>query len=438
MTVLVECTHVFFNPLVNSGIQRVVKNIVRNLPEDSAEVIPVVLRGGEVFRALSLDAEIIEGKLLPWAYRFERFGDRFRIKSGVSPSGESAVFMRRWVSHGFSSVMSRIFHALANSILLLSSFFGVQQRSSTVSVGAGDVLILLDSSWSEGFFSKVEELVQRGVKVVPVIYDVIPVVHPEFHDERMVDIFTKWLSWTFKISSGYMAISASVAEELRAVLCNLYSEEQVERLWFSNFTLGSDLKSSLSDGEVRDEVKALFIHDTPIYLSVSTIEPRKNHEFQLDAFDQLWADGLNVCLCIVGRVGWKTDAFMGRVHRHPEFGQRLFVFHDLGDHELIYCYKRSKTLLFTSFAEGFGLPLVEASHYQLPVICSDIPVFREVGGESFRYCDLSDVSSLVALIQQQELCSQAESAPVGHCLSWRESSVELLANLSLSMYCEDT
>jgi len=433
MTVLVECTHVFFNPEVNSGIQRVVKNIVNKLPEGSDDVISVVLKGDEIFRVRSLNAGVIEGRLLPWSYRFERFGDRMSGLSADSASGAKGFLSLQWMKHWSYFLCSSLFHVFANITLVFSSLFGARRRLLPVTAKADDVLVLLDSSWSGSFFTKVDNLRSKGVKVVPVIYDVIPIIHPEFHGERMVNVFHKWFSWTTQVADGYLAISESVVEELKIVLGEQVSREKFNGFWFSSFRLGSDLKPSLDEGGVRSKVKDIYSSDSSIYLSVSTIEPRKNYDYQLDAFDQLWADGMDVRLCIVGRVGWHTESLMARINSHSELGRRLFVFHDLGDHELIYCYMHSRALIFTSLAEGFGLPLVEASHYQLPVICSDIPVFREVGGDNVDYCDLDDTCSLIALIKERDSYLGDLTFSKSGCVSWQESASELMNKLSVNI-----
>jgi alpha-1,2-rhamnosyltransferase len=66
---------------------------------------------------------------------------------------------------------------------------------------------------------------------------------------------------------------------------------------------------------------------------------------------------------------------------HPEHGRRLFWFEDGSDAELDFAYRHAAALIFASRFEGFGLPLVEAMQYGLPVLASDIPVFREIGGD---------------------------------------------------------
>ena len=90
-------------------------------------------------------------------------------------------------------------------------------------------------------------------------------------------------------------------------------------------------------------------------------------------------------------------------------------------------------MVFPSHAEGFGLPLVEAMQRGLPVMASDIPVFREVGGDFMAYFDLADPQSLVRLIQAFEASGQFPAArPVveWQWVDWRGAAGQLIAGAS--------
>lgn len=116
----------------------------------------------------------------------------------------------------------------------------------------------------------------------------------------------------------------------------------------------------------------------PSFVMVGTMEPRKGYTVALDAFDLLWDADEDVELTIVGKVGWACEHTMERIKTHPELGKRLTWRAKVSDEELAEYYEAASALISASFAEGFGLPLVEAGRYGKPAIASDIPVFREV------------------------------------------------------------
>ena len=165
---------------------------------------------------------------------------------------------------------------------------------------------------------------------------------------------------------------------------------------------------------------------------VSTIEPRKNHVYLLDAFDLLWAENTDAALCFVGKIGWKNEQLIERIRRHPQLGKRLFMWNDLNDRELEYCYLNARSLLFPSHVEGFGLPLVEAMQRKLPVMASDIPVFREIGGDAMAYFELSDPANLARLVRHYE---SSGAFPVEgdmsqwKWLTWKESTGQLISRV---------
>ncbi len=82
---------------------------------------------------------------------------------------------------------------------------------------------------------------------------------------------------------------------------------------------------------------------------------------------------------MVGRVGWLCEDILIQLEKHTRRNRELFVFHDLSDAELQYCYSSSRGVIFPSIVEGFGLPIVEALWHGQKTFASDTPIHREVG-----------------------------------------------------------
>jgi glycosyltransferase involved in cell wall biosynthesis len=116
------------------------------------------------------------------------------------------------------------------------------------------------------------------------------------------------------------------------------------------------------------------------FIILGTIEGRKNHLLLLDVWERLVAAHGEAAprLVIIGRRGWACEAVLARLAAGG-FGSRVVEAGSLGDAEIAERLAGACALLFPSFAEGYGLPLVEALDAGVPVIASDLDVFREIG-----------------------------------------------------------
>lgn len=428
---LVECTHVFQHPKVNSGIQRVVRNVINQLPAsvDDAECIPVVMLKGKLYRVLKLGAlnipffdglMTIGGRLERLAHRFWQLHQRLETRCTTRFARRVLYVAYRLTALACFSVPLRLIDQVNQ--------YQLPKRCSPLQHQAGDQLVLLDSSWHSDFFPFAEQLKREGVGIVSVIYDLIPLTHPQFYDTRLVQVFTEWFNWITQTADGYVAISATVRDQVHEEVQRRLGPAKTDRLWFDYFHLGSELDLREATAEVEPRLARLFKTQEPVFLMVSTIEPRKNHDYLLDAFERAWASGSSARLCIAGRIGWKCDALLARVRNHAELNKRLFMFNDLSDTSLEHAYSHASALVFPSWVEGFGLPLVEAMQRGLPAMGSDIPIFREIGGEFMAYFDLAEPQSLADLVTGFERTGQfpaTRNVADWQWIGWREASAQL-------------
>jgi alpha-1,2-rhamnosyltransferase len=440
---LVECTYVFEHPSANSGIQRVVRNVIQQLPgaDETVECIPVVMIDGGLYEVKSLaplksskfDLMGLRVKLEQWA---NAFWLRHRAVERRWPFNRSH-FTRRVLYVGCRLTA---FACLSLPMRLLERVLKGQhipERCVPLAHRAGDQLVLLDSSWHANFFPLAEQLKREGVGIISVIYDLIPLTHPQFCDAGLVKVFNDWFDWIARTADGYVAISTTIRDQVREEMLRRIGTQQVGQRWFDYFYLGSELDLSEADAKVDRGLLDMFQTTDPVFLMVSTIEPRKNHAYLLEAFELAWATGSKARLCIVGKIGWKCDALIERIRQHPELNRRLFMYNSLSDKSLEHAYSHATALVFPSHVEGFGLPLVEAMQRKLPAMASDIPVFREIGGDYMAYFDLANPQSLSDLVTGMDRTGEFPAAlglEQWRWLSWREASAQLVERIERNLH----
>lgn len=132
------------------------------------------------------------------------------------------------------------------------------------------------------------------------------------------------------------------------------------------------------------------------FVTVGTIEPRKNHGLLLDVwahFAKTLPEADIPALHIVGARGWANAALFERLDRAPTAGGHVFEWNALGDRAVAAMVAGARALLMPSLAEGFGLPPGEALALGTPVIVSNLPVYREFLGNNPVYVNGSDMYS---------------------------------------------
>ncbi|MDA7429461.1 glycosyltransferase family 1 protein [Primorskyibacter aestuariivivens] len=139
----------------------------------------------------------------------------------------------------------------------------------------------------------------------------------------------------------------------------------------------------------------------PFFVCVGTIEPRKNHALLLDVWERLLASDAPVPhLVICGARGWENDAVFRRLDETDRWKGHVHECPGLSDGAIAALLQQSRGLLFPSMAEGFGLPPVEAAAMGIPVICGDLPVYREILSDIPIYLKASDPYSWANKIKE--------------------------------------
>ncbi len=186
------------------------------------------------------------------------------------------------------------------------------------------------------------------------------------------------------------------------------------------------------DDDRIQEVRRRYGLPSRYILFVGTIEPRKNLPSLLQAFERCHGQGLTDGLVIVGRRGWMSDSFFRALERSPARQAVLFPGR-VADEDLPPLYSGAQVFVYPSFAEGFGLPVLEAMSCATPVVCSNTTSLPEVAGDAALLVDPADTGALTdavgRLLRQPELAAllRRRGRERARSFSWRRAARETLA-----------
>lgn len=326
---------------------------------------------------------------------------------------------------------SGAYHYADSFVRRLMNDSGKAEDDSVIEPQSGDIFLGLDLQPQiipecRDYYRHLRNI---GVQVHFVVYDLLPILMPHAFPIGANESHTRWLDVVIE-NDGAVCISRAVADELADWMA---SRRPAERKPFALnwFHLGADIENSIPSRGLPDNAPGVLknMAARPSFLMVGTVEPRKGYGQALAAFEQLWREGQDVALVIVGKRGWEVDSLATALERHPEQGKRLFWLSGVSDEYLEQIYAACRCLLMASEGEGFGLPLIEAAHHHRPMVVRDIPVFREVAGEHAHYFSGTSAealaTSLTAWLDLDKDGLTPNSDGITH-LNWAQSAQQLL------------
>ncbi len=226
---------------------------------------------------------------------------------------------------------------------------------------------------------------------MPLIHDVMPIIHPEWFNSEHIKVFSDWLSAHLRHSDRFLTNSHRTAEDLAKVAPSLGVDRALDIV---PVPLGADYPVTeptaveLPDGMDR------------YLLVVGTLEPRKNQRIVLDAFDRLRGAHPDLGLVLVGKEGWLVDDLVRRIRNHPELDRRLLWLGGIDDAQLAWLYANAFLTVTPSQYEGLGVPLMEALDRGCATLSSTggaLPEAAQGAAEMFEPDDLDELTRLISL-----------------------------------------
>ena len=332
----------------------------------------------------------------------------------------------RYVDPGFLDPPAQVPEVAGESLLA-----EVQVQSGDIFLGLDLAAHLLPHHQGQLLYWK-----RSGVKVHVVVYDLLPLQHPEWFNPKTTRNFKRWIKWVAVYADSAICISETVKTDLRVWLSAHFNLPPAS-LAISTIVLGADIDASAPSDGLPANAQFLLarLRSATAVLMVGTLEPRKGYDQALAAFEHLWQQpGKTPLLVIVGRPGWKTDTLQHALRAHSQADKKLFWMEDASDEFLKRLYAVCSGVLVASRAEGFGLPLAEAALYGKPVLARDLAVFRETAVSGVDYFDGDTPQVLSTSIEAwlKNRVQLAQPMPSNRLPTWQISAAQLLQTLGLT------
>jgi glycosyltransferase involved in cell wall biosynthesis len=234
-------------------------------------------------------------------------------------------------------------------------------------VTGGDVVVSMGADWEGDVAAHLGQLRERtGCRVVMMVYDLIPLTHTHLAFHKDPKLFERYYTELIGVSDLVTCIS----EQTRSDLLHFGTSRNLHVPRTEFLRLGETEPPSPPG---TDRERGGF------YLSVGTIERRKNLELLYDALRILESEGSELPTVVVaGSIGWGTRDLMYELElQSTQASRSIVMLGPVEDATLDLLYARAKALLFPSHYEGWGLPVREAAVRGLPVAAGDSPAVRE-------------------------------------------------------------
>ena len=228
----------------------------------------------------------------------------------------------------------------------------------------------------------------NGLRAIYFIHDLIPLTHPQFCRVGEPDKHARRMENVLASAAGVIGNSQATIDDLQAfaTVRGLPMPAAV-----AAFIAGPPLPAALSPP----------VFDRPYFITVGTIEGRKNHILLLRIWERL-VQRLGPeapLLLIVGQRGWESADALAMLDGSDILRPHVRELGSCADDELANLIAGARALLMPSFAEGYGLPVAEALALGTPVIAGDLPVYREFAGDIPTYVKVSDGDGWEAMIE---------------------------------------
>jgi glycosyltransferase involved in cell wall biosynthesis len=153
----------------------------------------------------------------------------------------------------------------------------------------------------------------------------------------------------------------------------------------------------INNPEILNRVRQRYHLPDQFILSLGTLEPRKNFEGLIHAFNNLQADFPKLHLVIAGGKGWLYNSIFTAAAQSPAT-ERIHLIGFVADEDLPALYSLAHIFAFPSHYEGFGIPVLEAMACGTPVVTADNSSLPEIAGQAALLVPAIDIEALTEVL----------------------------------------
>jgi alpha-1,2-rhamnosyltransferase len=432
MRIFIDCSYIDFSRQP-TGIPRVVLQYIQNgyawAESRGVEVYPVVTTPSGL-----MPVRPVPG-VNPPAY-LQQLAEDTRVTSpAVAQSLDQASFHMQaaLLAAGSNPQTLQCRTALQNIFRSLRD----DGEPKPFTIKQGD-LLFCPAYWHDvepDFFWSVQ---RQGCRIITLVHDVLPITFGKFYQSPWKEQFYANLLAHVRRADALFAVSQYTASSIAEIAERHGLSDRKIEVAPNGFAplVGEGMADQIENGTFtpvisRGAAYEILAKRRP-FIMVGSVEPKKGHIPVIRSMEALWDAGFEPSLAIIGRKGWLEASVVHAIEQSPYFGDKLYWFQDFDDVDLRYAYHQCRALIFASYAEGFGIPMVEALLSQRPVVAYDTPVNREVlGGHGLFFdCFAAFAQHLVNLADDGELALARENTRSFSWPLWSQLVPQLFDSLA--------
>ena len=232
------------------------------------------------------------------------------------------------------------------------------------------------------------------------VHDLSFITHPQFHTQENIDLCTLNVTRAVRKGAHFIAVSEHTKKDLIKLL-----NVAPERISVIPNTYDAKSFHLFSDKEIK-EAKKKFNLPENYFLFVASLEPRKNLETVLDAYDKF---DIPIPLVIAGAKGWMNSPLNDKI---SALGKKVMPIGYVPEKLIGPIYAGAQAVVFPSLYEGFGLPILEAMACGSPAITANNSSLPEVIGDAGIILDdpknISQMADALILMTTEKQAAFAE------------------------------